>query len=257
MIRIRKKATIPIPAILLSKGKAAIAVLIQRYDAGERNFESTDFDKKIYGHGEVKRALAETQNGKCCFCESKIQHISPGDVEHFRPKSGWIQNDEKLNKPGYYWLAYEWDNLLLSCQLCNQRHKKNFFPLLHGSPRALSHNDNAGNEQPLFVHPANEEVETFITFSEEIPKAVDSNERGKETISKLGLDREQLNEQRRTTLNRIRTIYDLAKLFPAFPPELKEKAVNMVRQCQAESTQDDTEYASMLRSFFRDNPVNF
>lgn len=257
MIRIRKKATAPIPTILQTNGKNAIAALIARYNAGERDFESKDFENSIYGHEEVKAALILVQDYKCCFCESKIGHISYGDVEHFRPKAGWIQDTEDLNKPGYYWLAYDWDNLLLSCQLCNQRHKKNFFPLLPGSPRALSHNDNVGNELSLFIHPANEEVETFITFKEEIPVSLKNNERGRETISKLGLDRELLSEQRRRTLSKIRMIYDLAKGYPDTDPVLKEKAKDMVRQCQAESTRDDTEYASMLRSFFRDNPVNF
>jgi hypothetical protein len=50
----------------------------------------------------------------------------------FRPKGGWVQNDgDALTQPGYYWLAYEWSNLLISCQLCNQEFKKNRFPLLN------------------------------------------------------------------------------------------------------------------------------
>lgn len=90
-------------------------------------------------------------------CESKIGHIGYGDVEHFRPKAGWIQNIEQLHEPGYYWLAYEWENLLLSGQRCNQHHKKNFFPLIKPSDRALSHHADASDEQPVFIHAANEE----------------------------------------------------------------------------------------------------
>jgi len=257
MIRIRKKALAKVPGVLLTKGRPALAILIRRCNGGDNQFTSKDFDSSIYGHEEVKQALIKAQDGKCCFCESKIDHISYGDVEHFRPKAGWVQDSETLNKPGYYWLAYEWDNLLLSCQLCNQRHKKNFFPLLPGSPRAQSYFDDCRNEMPVFVHPANEEVETIISFREEIPVAVAGNQRGRDTISKLCLDREQLNEQRRSTLSKIRMVYDLAKVFPDFPPELKEEARNKVRALLKESTLDETEYASMLRSFFRDNPIDF
>ena len=58
------------------------------------------------------------------FCESKVSHIAYGDVEHFRPKAGYRQRPEDpLVQPGYYWLAYEWSNLLFCCQLCNQRFK--------------------------------------------------------------------------------------------------------------------------------------
>ncbi|MCW3106499.1 MAG: hypothetical protein JWQ09_1005 [Segetibacter sp.] len=257
MISIRKKATAPVPGILQTKGKRETEALKVRFDNGERDFSGKDFDSSIYGNKEVKDALITIQNYKCCFCESKIGHISYGDVEHFRPKAGWVQDDEQMNKPGYYWLAYEWDNLLLSCPLCNQRYKKNFFPLINNHQRSLSHYDNIDDEQPVFIHPAKDEAETYITFKEEIPVAVNGNVRGKETISKLGLDRELLNEQRRNTLNKIRDIYDLASGYPDTYPELQQVARNKVKKYIVESELDETEYASMLRGFFRDNPVHF
>ncbi len=92
--------------------------------------------------------------------------------------------------------------------------KKNYFPLLNNSQRALSHHNNIEDEQPVIIHPANENSENFITFKEEIPVSVDGNVRGKVTILKLGLDRELLNEQRRKMFNTIRNIYDLAKGYP-------------------------------------------
>lgn len=254
MIRIKKKETALVPEILATRGKAEIISFNERYDNGEREFESKDFDSKIYGHDEVKKSLIKIQDYKCCFCESKIGHISYGDVEHFRPKAGWVQNDEKINKPGYYWLSYQWNNLLLSCQKCNQRYKKNYFPLLPYSTRAISHNDDIKSEQPLFINPADEEAEAFITFNEEIPKAVDDNERGNETIKKLGLDRELLNEQRRNRLNMIRDIYDLSKLFPETFPQKKEVLL-MIKKYYDSSLLDETEYASMLRAFFKKNPL--
>ena len=257
MIRISKKTIAPVPAILQTQGKTAIKLLCERFNAGEKEFNSKDFDSSIYGHPEVKKALQEIQHGKCCFCESKITHISYGDVEHYRPKTGWVQSTENLNKPGYYWLAYEWDNLLLSCQLCNQRHKKNYFPLVSVSTRALSHLDDIKKEQPLFIHPANDEIEALITFKEEIPVSIGGNSRGNETISKLGLDRELLNEQRRKILNMIRDIYNLAKGFPETEPTLKQGARNVITHYFNASKIDETEYAGMLRAFFRNNPINF
>nr|WP_239015299.1 AAA family ATPase [Archangium violaceum] len=78
--------------------------------------------------------------GKCAFCESQLAHISYGDVEHFRPKAGWRQEEGgPLGRPGYYWLAYEWTNLFLACTLCNQQFKRNLFPLRTPSRRARSH----------------------------------------------------------------------------------------------------------------------
>ena len=105
------------------------------YRKGKKNFK---FDSKIYGHTTVKKGLIKAQHDKCCFCESKVSHISYGDVEHFRPKGGVRQTPKgPLGKPGYYWLAYEWSNLFFSCQLCNQRFKDNLFPLKNPGDRAV------------------------------------------------------------------------------------------------------------------------
>jgi len=254
MIQLKKKHTIPVPAILEIEGKHEKDALCLAFDAGQREFT---FNNGIYGHPEVKLALRHAQDGKCCFCESKIDHISYGDVEHYRPKAGWIQDTEKLNRPGYYWLAYDWDNLLLSCQICNQRHKKNFFPLLDKDERALSHADGIEKEAAVFIKPDKDEPEALIEFKEEIPFPVEDNPRGKQTIEKLGLDREILNERRREKLGLIRDIYNLAKDCPAINPEIKKRAGDLIKKRAGEFTTDDAEYAAMFRAFFRKNPIDF
>ncbi len=102
VIRILKPAEPP--AVLASKGKvetdkncAAYEADPAVYDSGAETF---NFDSGIYGHESVKAALIQTQNKKCCFCESKITHIAYGDVEHFRPKAGYRQYpDDPLGRP--------------------------------------------------------------------------------------------------------------------------------------------------------------
>jgi hypothetical protein len=139
MIRIQRPADAP--AVLKSKGKKHAAEMCARYDADPT---TDDLDPKptIYAHETVKNALLKLQHGKCAFCECKVTHQQYGDVEHFRPKKGYKQKDgDPLGRPGYYWLAYEWTNLLVSCQICNQKFKKNLFPLRRPSRRARCHND--------------------------------------------------------------------------------------------------------------------
>jgi len=257
MIQIIEKATAPIPIVLQNKGTAATNALIARYDRGDVEFLSTDFDSAIYGHADVKRALQVAQGNKCCFCESKIGHISYGDVEHYRPKTGWVQADEPLNKPGYYWLANDWENLLLSCQICNQRYKKNYFPLRDNNTRALSHTADIHAEDPLFIHPVLDDPELYITFREEVPIAIDSNDRGLATIEKLGLNRELLNEQRRKDLKQLKQLYTIARGIPDTTPEIKNEAKEYITDSYNESLRDDTEYAAMKRAFFRNHPIDF
>jgi uncharacterized protein (TIGR02646 family) len=168
------------PALLVKlggRGPQATDRLKAAYDAGVREFR---FDAGIYGAKSVKQRLIAIQHGKCCFCESTITHIDDGDVEHFRPKAGFIQKDgDPLERPGYYWLVYDWSNLFLSCALCNQRHKKSLFPLLDPSQRARSHHDDLRLEKPVFVHPKEDDPENYIGFRSEHPYGRDDLGRGK------------------------------------------------------------------------------
>lgn len=83
-----------------------------------------------YNHEEVKRDLLQMFHGKCAYCESKITVITYGAIEHFFPKSRYIDK------------TFDWENLLLSCDLCNDvNHKGVNFPV-----------DMEGN--PLLINPA-------------------------------------------------------------------------------------------------------
>lgn len=66
---------------------------------------------------KMKRFLTQDSHGKCAYCESNTSSVAHGDVEHFRPKSV------------YWWLAFCVDNYVFACQLCNQTHKKDYFPI--------------------------------------------------------------------------------------------------------------------------------
>jgi uncharacterized protein (TIGR02646 family) len=69
---------------------------------------------------KMKPALKQNSFDKCAYCEARTSEVAHGDVEHFRPKSV------------YWWLALCVDNYVFSCQLCNQTHKKDHFPI-HGT----------------------------------------------------------------------------------------------------------------------------
>ena len=82
---------------------------IRRGQIGQHTFKSHRWKPA------KKQLLAET-GGKCAYCEAPTSAVAFGDVDHYRPKSS------------YWWLAYCYDNYLASCQLCNQRFKKEAFP---------------------------------------------------------------------------------------------------------------------------------
>jgi len=215
------------------------------YDAGTQTFS---FAAALYGHPTVKQALIAAQHGKCCFCERKIG--GEGDVEHFRPKANFCQRKGfPLERPGYYWLAYDWDNLLLACPICNQRFKKNYFPLADPAKRARNHRGDLAEEKPLFINPAEEDPARFIAFRQEIAYAIHGNRRAKETIRELGLNRENLSEERRdhlAHLRRLRQVLDLeAKLTGSIEGRrLLEEAKTYLQK----ATLDPAKFAAMARA---------
>lgn len=243
MIRVRKPPLAP--RILRERGMVTTEANRAAFDSsppdylnGNKKFE---FDRTIYAAKSVKNALTKAQHEKCCFCESKVTHIAYGDVEHFRPKAGFRQTqDDSLGRPGYYWLAYNWENLFFSCQLCNQRFKKNLFPLRDSAQRARSHHDDVAEEEPLFIDPAAMDPTTFISFRDEYPYAIGGNQIGKTTIQALGLDREALNERRRDYLHLLKLIQTLASMAV---PEGAEARTFLVR-----AIDDSAEYAAMARA---------
>lgn len=68
-----------------------------------------DYDSK----SKVLEKLHESYHHKCAYCETIDQH----DIEHYRPKKGVT---EAKTHSGYYWLAYEWSNLVPACVKCNR-----------------------------------------------------------------------------------------------------------------------------------------
>lgn len=213
MVRI-DKSKVGIPAILgdSGKGKSATQELIRLNAEGKRDFKPTDFSSTIYGNKAVKSLLLKVQHGKCCFCEQKRPHGREGDVEHFRPKTGFqIDSESLLQKPGYYWLAYDFDNLFYACKVCNQEYKKNFFPLTDETKRAFSHNNDWKNEESLILHPEFDNPSDHIEFVAEIAKPKDGSPKGRVTIELVGLNDPKLVEQRFEYLKILRKLALLAR----------------------------------------------
>lgn len=255
MIRVAKPATPP--PVLLTHGATARQRHCDDFDAapndyrtGARTFE---FDRSIYAADDVKAALLAAQHEKCAFCESHVRHVAYGDVEHFRPKAGFLQRPtDALRRPGYYWLAYSWENLFFCCQLCNN-HKRNYFPLRDDRCRARSPADDLGAEEPLLVDPARLDPATFIRFHRERAIAVRGCREGRTTIRVLGLNRPALMESRTRwlqTLKRLKDVRELLRQQIAVTP----RPALVVRLAELDSTlrascEDGGEYAAMARAF--------
>ena len=135
-------------------------------------FASSAFDSALYASDDIKDALITTHEGRCAYCESYLRHVSHGDVEHFRPKAGCAEHSQEgLNRDAYFWLAYEPTNLLLACQICNEVHKGNLFPVL--GDRLQPGTFDVTQEKQVLIDPYREDPREFIRFNPLTGKAYD------------------------------------------------------------------------------------
>ncbi|WP_249094752.1 retron system putative HNH endonuclease [Argonema galeatum] len=160
----------------------------------EKNVESA-INK--YRQKEIKDALERMFHGKCAYCESQVTTTGYGDIEHFCPK----RNPRCVN------LTFEWSNLLLSCEKCNDAgHKGTQFPI-----------DSNGN--PLLIDPTDEEtdINQHLDFSWDVvdgARVEGRDVRGKEVerIFDLNSDRGSRKELIKHRSARVKQILSLLKI---------------------------------------------
>lgn len=205
MIKVNKPKVAPLTlSSVFGRGIADSQLICDSYDTNPLLFADPKayvIKDSIYNAKNVKRILKAIQKKKCCFCE-KMHNDEFGAVEHFRPKLGYqILRTDALVRPGYYWQGYAWENLFYVCGPCNTA-KGNIFPLKNEANRANNHHSLA-KEISLLINPAGRmNPRKHIKFINEFP--VGLSDYGKKTIEACQLDREGLNEERRTHLNEIK-----------------------------------------------------
>jgi uncharacterized protein (TIGR02646 family) len=239
MIRIHKPASPPL--VLTNRGAKARAKCCDRFDNGEKQAAP---NKKIYGHKTVRDALLKAQNEKCAYCESKVRESAP--IDHFRPTSR------------YYWLAYDWENLLVGCGECNSTYKGERFPLDDESKRATSHHDDLSLESPLLINPTKEDLTASLEWREEVIRAIDGNPRGEATIQILGLNSAILAKNRYAHLKLIKTLLEgLANARSEPQNEAKQEWAARVREELQERWSEAGAFTAMVRAYFKSTNIAF
>lgn len=82
--------------------------------------------------------LEETSN--CPYCGRDLDQWC--DIDHYRPKNH------------YWWLAYNYENYVIACKLCNSKYKRKHFPLYDETTKVVfSRRNQIQSEQPLIFNP--------------------------------------------------------------------------------------------------------
>ena len=106
MIKLHKGAE---PGILARNASRWTSTVIDSIDAGR---SPTRSERNRYNHADIKQSLLAETHSKCAYCESKLRHVTYGDVEHVVPKS----DDPRK------W--FDWHNLTIACDVCNTNKSK-------------------------------------------------------------------------------------------------------------------------------------
>jgi len=198
----------------LSSQATADALLDIATNISKDNITDTIY-RESYGDPDEKRSRVEDQlalsyYNKCAYCE----RLAKADIEHYRPKKKVVEDN---SHNGYYWLCYEWSNLLPACVKCNRegaKHSK--FPILGNrvylpsflpnSQLNLNHqraeNSPLLNEIPFLLHPEVDDPENFFDFFIDPSgdgiriRGIDAQNRGNRTIEICLLNRQELRLER-------------------------------------------------------------
>lgn len=269
-----------VPACLTSpQATADLQLIAQRSSAA--NIKDTiykgsykDADGKM--QSTVRDALNEYYKDKCAYCED----FCKAEIEHYRPKKA--VNDLPLHN-GYFWLCYEWSNLLPSCRFCNtEGGKGNQFPIISVAHRVylpvmannlLSAAHCQANahplltEQPYLLNPEiDQNFEQYFTFKINDDKTgikmlgIDEALRGSHTVKICNLNRRVLQLRRlkiyRTYLSKINTVFEFAAT-GHLPPENFEKALFYIyKELEAEA-HDIHEDFTLLKKITISSVENF
>lgn len=209
--------------------------------------------KDIYKDKTIKEKVYVNEegpfHGKCAYCESPIAHDQYGDIEHFRPAKAVTDIDDNVitimtddgeqPHPGYYWLAYDWKNLLFACEKCNRPSKEgdkkigkhNRFPLKNNSYACVPGDEES--EEPLLINPLIENPETHLDIDLKTG-ILGGSDRGKICIDLFGLNvRALLVEQRKSAYREVQLL--LVKYFISDDKEeIKECIINLCKIIKGE-----------------------
>lgn len=171
--------------------------------------------KYRYRHSDIKSTLKNETSDKCVYCESKIGHNTPGDIEHKIPSSKDIN------------LHFNWENLTIACTECNRR-KNDYYE--------------QGTE---FLDPYKDEVESLIEHRGPIVYWVTGEARAEISVKIL-----ELNSQNRSQLifRKIEKIEEIQNILERKVRETNPALKIVLLKQLKEMANVSSEYSGMVAS---------
>jgi len=205
-----------------------------------------EYTKDYKLQSSVREKLNESYHHKCGYCET----FCKAEIEHYRPKK---KVTKEPTHPGYYWLAYEWSNLLPSCRYCNTEGGKGNHFTIAGSrvnspdflpngkldkQKCLPNHLPLKGEMPYLLHPEIDDPKNHLGFTPNPQKVgidiipIDLGHtllsRGSETIRICNLNREYLRLHRLDCVIK-NILEEISRIFKLRKENLIQSDVDLIR----------------------------
>jgi len=176
-----------------------------------------------YRHPDIKAAIRDEAHNKCIYCESKVGHNTPGDVEHLRPSS---KNPD---------LRFRWENLSLACNECNRRKGDYDVP-----------------ETP-FLNPYEHDVEDRIIHLGPMVSWVNGDQSAEISIRKL-----KLNDKSRLQLilRKIEKMQEIDEGMARYHSETNATLKELIFIKLLEMAEPPAEFSGMVKTILAQNGLN-
>lgn len=178
--------------------------------------------KTRYRHADIKAAVRDEAHNKCIYCESKLGHVTPGDVEHYLPASVHPK------------LRFNWKNLGLACTECNRR--KGVYC----------------NDAVPFLSPFEHDVEARTLHYGPIMSWVNGDQSAEITIRTL-----ELHGHKRTQLifRKIERIHEVDRLMTLYEDCGNDVLKEMYYLQLVEMSEPPSEFSGMVKSVLEKNGI--
>lgn len=186
----------------LAEAQEASAALADAKTEAERS-ALIEKHARLWRDARIRDWLLGLFHNKCWYTEAQ-EAVSAYHVDHYRPK-GQVTDIGRTNpEPGYWWLAFDWQNYRICGQLINVK-KSDVFPLTEGHRATPDVPNSLKLEAPALIDPTTDDAR-LISFEmdEDGCRAVatvgadaDDCARVDATIEVMGLNRlDRLNQKR-------------------------------------------------------------
>lgn len=212
----RNIAKLSEPTILTEKREEWKAALLSN---------PSEHNKNKYRQSEIKAHLLDETYCKCVYCESKIGHNCPGDIEHKIPKSA---------RPD---LIFEWNNMTISCNECNRRKADYYVPSC------------------MFLDPNNDDVENLVQHVGPLVFNRPGNVRSEVTVRMLELN--SLKERPSLISRKMEKLESIKNLAERIATIENTTLKSFLLEQLTESYDISSEFSGMTKTYVMGLPANW